>query len=523
MAADPKTTSMVALLKKLLLNKSAVSNLIANYGTTLSGSLLSLLFTPLYIYYLSIEAYGIIGFFASLMVFLNFLDLGMGQTVNREMAKFHKDSSQVNYVNELVFSLQAIYIAIGVLCACLIVLIAPILATRWFNAEHISAHTLTYAFVILGITIACRWPYSFFSAALRGMHLQVLLNSNEIFWNILKSVGSLVVLKYFSGTLISFLWYQCAVVLLQTLSTIFLCWRFIEKPERRPHFNSSILRSLRGYIASMGIASILVALIFQLDKIILSKTLQGVDYGYYVLSNNLALTLFIVSTPVAITLFPHFTRFLHNNKINELGKEFHKYTRILSVTLLPVFIMLCFFTPELLWIWTKNQAIIDHTTLLVRIMLIGAVLDAYMVVPNTLLLAASKTRFILIVHAIALCIMVPATYLLSIHFGAIGGAVSVAFILGGYFIFSAPFVFKYCLPGHFIQWIWNDIVKIAMPLLAVAATVRWFLPQQYIQNGLWSFLLLTAIGLTLVLIAIKISGLTFFDKFLFWQKNIKGR
>jgi O-antigen/teichoic acid export membrane protein len=72
---------MPNFVKKILLNKSVVSNLIANYGTTISGSMLSLLFTPIYIYYLSIEAYGIIGFIASLMVFLNFLDLGMGQTV----------------------------------------------------------------------------------------------------------------------------------------------------------------------------------------------------------------------------------------------------------------------------------------------------------------------------------------------------------------------------------------------------------------------------------------------------------
>jgi len=510
---------MPDIVKKLLLNKSVVSNLIANYGTTISGSLLSLLFTPIYISYLSIEAYGIIGFIASLMVFLSFLDLGMGQTVNREMAKFHKDASQVNYINNLVFSLQTVYIAIGVFCTLLIVIAAPILATSWFNAQHLDTGTITYAFIILGITIGCRWPYSFFCAALRGMQFQVLLNSNEIFWNILKSVGSLVVLKYFSGTLITFLWYQCIVILLQTLSSIFLCWRFIEKPALARRFDWAILKSLSGYIASMGVASILVALIFQLDKIILSKTLKGEDYGYYVLSNNLATTLFIVSTPVAIALFPHFTNFLHNNKMAELQAEFHKYTKILSVTLLPIFIMLCFFTPELLWIWTKNQAIIDHTTLLVRIMLIGTVLDAYMVVPNTLLLSANKTRFILVIHMVAIVIMVPVVYFLSTHFGAVGGAISVAFILGGYFVFAAPFVFKYCLKGHYFQWVWNDIFKIAIPLLLTATVARYLLPQQYIENRLLGFLLLSAIGLTLVLFAIKLSGLTFFDKFLFWKKS----
>jgi O-antigen/teichoic acid export membrane protein len=401
----------------------------------------------------------------------------------------------------------------------LIVIAAPVLATKWFNAEHLDTHTVTYAFIILGITIACRWPYSFFAAALRGMQFQVLLNSNEIFWNIVKSVGSVIVLKFFSGTLLTFLSYQCIVILLQTLTSIFLCWRFIDKPASRRHFDFSILKALSGYIASMGVASILVALIFQLDKIILSKTLKADDYGYYVLSNNLATTLFIVSTPVAIALFPHFTGFLHKQQTEELQKEFHKYTRILSVTLLPIFVMLFFFTPELLWIWTKNQAIVDHTSLLVRIMLIGTVLDAYMVVPNTLLLSANKTRFILIIHAVALFIMVPVIYFLSTHFGAVGGAISVAFILGGYFIFAAPFVFKYCLPGQYIKWVWNDIFKIGLPLIILALIIRLLIPPLAIQNRALSFLLLSVIGVTLALMAVKISGLTIFDKFWFWKKN----
>ena len=510
---------MSVFIKKILLNKSIVSNLIANYGTTISGSVLSLLFTPIYISYLSIEAYGIIGFISSLMIFINILDLGMGQTVNREMAKFHKDPSQNNYLNNLVFSLQTIYITIGVLCSLLIVFAAPTLATKWFNAEQLSPQLITNAFTILGITIACRWPYSFFASALRGMQFQVLLNSNEIFWNLIKSIGSLVVLKYFNGTLITFLLYQCGVVLTQTLISAFLCWRFIDKPSIKRHFDFKILKALAGYIASMGVASIFAALITQLDKIILSKTLKGIDYGYYILSNNLSITLFVVTTPIAIALFPHFTSFLHNKQQQQLEDEFHKYTKILSVTLFPIFLMICFFTPELLWIWTKNQEIINHTTLLVRIMLVGTVMDAYMYIPNTLLLAANKTRYILLTHTIAIFIMVPLTYLLSTRYGAIGGAISVSFVFGGYFLFEAPFVFKYCLPGHYLKWLWNDILVIILPIIAIITAIRLILPHQYIENRFYSLSMLMVVGLFLVILAIKISGLTLFDKFLFWKKS----
>ena len=155
-------------------------------------------------------------------------------------------------------------------------------------------------------------------------------------------------------------------------------------------------------------------------------------------------------------------------------------------------------------------------------MSVGVLLDAYMVVPNTLLLAYSKTKFILLSHIVALLAMVPITYFLSIYYGAIGGAVSVAFILGGYFIFLAPFIFKYCLKGHYFKWLWHDILKVGLPLVAGLSLIRFTIPGQLLQNRLLGLMVLGIIGILLMLVSIKISGLTFFDKYLFWKKTAKA-
>ncbi len=44
---------------------------------------MSLAFIPLYIKFLGIEAYGIIGFFTTLQAMFTLLDLGLGYTLNR--------------------------------------------------------------------------------------------------------------------------------------------------------------------------------------------------------------------------------------------------------------------------------------------------------------------------------------------------------------------------------------------------------------------------------------------------------
>lgn len=63
-------------------------NLIANYLGQGWNALMGLAFVPLYIKYLGMEAYGLIGLFALLQAWLSLLDMGMTPTLNPEMARF---------------------------------------------------------------------------------------------------------------------------------------------------------------------------------------------------------------------------------------------------------------------------------------------------------------------------------------------------------------------------------------------------------------------------------------------------
>jgi O-antigen/teichoic acid export membrane protein len=62
-------------------------NLIANYLGQGWTALMGLAFIPLYIKYLGIEAYGLIGLFAIIQAWLSLLDMGMTPMLGREMAR----------------------------------------------------------------------------------------------------------------------------------------------------------------------------------------------------------------------------------------------------------------------------------------------------------------------------------------------------------------------------------------------------------------------------------------------------
>jgi len=70
---------------------------------------MALLFIPLYIKFLGIEAYGLIGLFMTMQALFMLLDMGLGATVNREMARLSVLPDKAQEMRDLVRSLEVIY------------------------------------------------------------------------------------------------------------------------------------------------------------------------------------------------------------------------------------------------------------------------------------------------------------------------------------------------------------------------------------------------------------------------------
>ncbi|HNV87289.1 MAG TPA: oligosaccharide flippase family protein, partial [Candidatus Omnitrophota bacterium] len=61
-------------------------NIVANYAGQIFSVLIGIFLVPVYLRFLGVEVYGLIGFFASLQMLLNIFDLGLSTTVSREIA-----------------------------------------------------------------------------------------------------------------------------------------------------------------------------------------------------------------------------------------------------------------------------------------------------------------------------------------------------------------------------------------------------------------------------------------------------
>ena len=87
---------------------SLKKNVVANFLGQGWRALMGLVFIPLYIKYLGIEAYGLIGIFALLQAWLALLDMGMRPALGREMARFTSGAHNAQSIRDLLRTIEVI-------------------------------------------------------------------------------------------------------------------------------------------------------------------------------------------------------------------------------------------------------------------------------------------------------------------------------------------------------------------------------------------------------------------------------
>ena len=101
---------------------SVKRNLIANFLGKFWAACISLVFIPVYIRFIGIESFGLVGFYATLLAMLSVFDLGLSTTLNREMARLSALPDSAREMRDLLKTLQSVYWAGALLIVVAVVL-----------------------------------------------------------------------------------------------------------------------------------------------------------------------------------------------------------------------------------------------------------------------------------------------------------------------------------------------------------------------------------------------------------------
>src|SRR5215471_10329191 len=175
-----------------------ISGLKVNLAANLIGSswsmLAQLVCIPLYIKFMGVEAYGLIGFYLTLQAILQLLDLGLSPTMNREMARYSVQPEKADEARDLVRTLEIGYWIIGILIGVACVAASPWIAVHWIRAGSIPVRSVSDAVTLMGILAFFQWPMSFYQGGLTGLRKQVLFNLLRILSSTATNVGAVLAL-----------------------------------------------------------------------------------------------------------------------------------------------------------------------------------------------------------------------------------------------------------------------------------------------------------------------------------------
>jgi O-antigen/teichoic acid export membrane protein len=434
--------------------KSTISNFI---GTFWSFAI-SIIFIPVYVKLLGVESWGIIGVFTSLQAVMVIFDMGLSAAMTREMARLTTNENNSESIKNLVRTLEIIYIGIALFIFALIYCVSHFISHTWLNGSTLDPLVIEKVIVLMGSAAALQFPSSLYSGGLIGLQKQVLLNGIGITINTIRGFGTVLVLMNVSATIEAFFICQAIVSVLNSIVLHIALWKNVPLSMVKAKFKKEVLLNVWKFAAGMSAISILALILTQIDKVILSKTLSLLDFGYYTFASTLVLSLSRLYSPYFYSIYPRLTQLVDVRDDNGLITFYHKSCQFMAFLIIPVALVLSFFSFDIVFLWTKSIDLTNNTHNLISVLIIGTLFNGLMNPPYALQLAYGWTKLNFYSNVIATLIMIPCYFFLSQNYGSLGASFSWVILNLGYILFLIPVMHKKILQKNITKWYLKDLV-----------------------------------------------------------------
>ena len=470
-------------------------NLLANLGGQAWRAIMSLLFVPFYLRILGIEAYGIIGIYASLQLALALLDAGLRPALAREMARFCGGGMDAATIRTLLRSVEVPLALLAGLIIFIMFTLAPFLSTHWVHSETIGAGVISRAFAIMGLIAAAQFVESAYDSCLSGLQRQVVQNAIITLVATLRGFGALILLWFWPTITAFFLW-QAVVALFSLTMLGTAVYRSLPPAGVQVRFSASALNQVRNYAAGMLGIAVVSLLLTQSDKLLLAHFMPLSEMGRYALASALAGALSTLSTPVSGTFYPRMTELIERRATDKLALAFHQLSKLMVLLVGSAAMMLLLFGARLMTLWTANPALSAQTAPVLALLAIGGLFNALTALPYMLQLAHGRTGMTLRINVVMLFVFIPSLVLAVSHKGAIGAGICWALLNVICMTISAVVTFRRFLSNEARRWWIQDIFGLLAPIAGAGLLLRLLIPVAV--NVVSEFALMALAGLTIL-------------------------
>ncbi len=431
---------------------------------------------PMYMDLMGVEAVGLIGFFIMLQAWLQLLDLGLSQTLSRDMSLFQIGSLGATDVWERLRSLEWLLGLISAIAVAALVFSKNWIATDWLSPGKLPINEGASSVAAMAIAAALRLLVGIYRASLIGLGRQIWVNGATVIFSSLKFIGVLPVLIYWSATPSTFFAYQAIV---GGLELLVFAWRMYKALPANPTGLVPSLGALKLMLpmaSAMAFSALMWSLVTQADKLILSRLLSLEAFGYFTLGALVASGVLMLIPPLNQVLQPRMTMLLSESRDDELRDLYQQATQLVTAVFFSIGGLMALFAEPLLLAWTGDTTAAQMAAPILFWYGLANATIGLLLMPFLLQYAYGRLRLHVIGSAIMVALFLPMMVIAAVRFGGAGAGAALLIANLAFLVFWVPLVHRRLMPEIVWRWPLLDVGRVAAPVILFLMLARQLMP-----------------------------------------------
>ncbi|EKR1422898.1 oligosaccharide flippase family protein, partial [Salmonella enterica subsp. diarizonae serovar 50:z:z52] len=343
---------------------------------------------PYYLHILGATQWGIVAICITIQALMLLADMGMAQIMPRDIAKHSFDKNKLYAIYNGFYK---VYLYLAFFISTTIVILSYYIVYHWLNVA-IKYDTLV-CIILLAIQFLFQFPNNANIGFWNGTLQQHKSNIRQCFFFTLRHIIAFT-LVYNWPSAISYQIGFCLVAICESLINSYNIYSELKSYNCKKEYLFSI-KKIFSESGALSAAVLIGLLVTQLDRIILSRTLDLTIYGYYILGATLAQYFLQLQYPLLRVFFPRLAINLNKKTIFALLKCMCLFC------VLPCIIMIII-APYFLKYWLNNYQAAMVALWPLRLILGAIAINSLYNIIYQVLLIKEETKLILFINIISL-------------------------------------------------------------------------------------------------------------------------
>jgi O-antigen/teichoic acid export membrane protein len=456
-------------------------NALINMAGRATTPLFTLIFLPLYLRILGIEAFSLVAFFSALLSMTYVLDFTFGAVMTREMARYSVNPTSADEAGDAARSVEVFYLFASVLLGVVAILGAPWISRVWLHIQSLPLGMVERTVAMMGVCVALQAPVALYNGGLYGLERQMAINTAQVALGIIRNLGALAALLWIAADTIAYFGWQIIFGFLQLFWLRTLFWRAMPATARRPRASFAALAGLRRFTLGMTATGVVTFFVSQANSIFVSKLLPISQLGIFQIGNQVNNGGRLLPSPIEAVILPRMSILLAQGDEAAFRGLYHEACQAVALVLLPVCSIIIFFADTLIGLWIGDKSIAHAAAPVASLLLLGTALNGMLRIPYQATLAKGWSLFGFYQNICSVFFFLPPLVILTQRYGLVGTAVVWPLLNGTMLIVAAPILHARILKGEYWKWLSTDVL-LPLAVSLGSSFLFWFAMPQTASN-----------------------------------------